>query len=219
MRQIHVAGERMFVLRRPRLADRGVDHDERRASMFVAVLSASNYTYAEASWTQGLSDWIGSHTRSFAFFGGVPATVVLIICPGTETVLGINSCDWLLCLPLVIKWMIWIEGSRLQADDRLYRSSQHILLFDPRREYSSAPTAFLSHRRAQRRSRMAALFAATRRACPCMGPSKSSTISRHSLLSSFQFLCSTRNPVSSPRPTRVGSRRAQGQSRPAVALR
>ena len=37
--------------------------------------------------------------------------------------------------------------------------------------------------------------------------------------SSFQFLCSTRNPVSSPRPTRVRSRRAQGLSRPAVALR
>jgi transposase len=33
-------------------------------------------TYAEATWTQGLSDWIGSHTRTFAFMGGVPATVV-----------------------------------------------------------------------------------------------------------------------------------------------
>ena len=34
------------------------------------------------SWTQGLSDWIGSHTRSFAFFGGVPATVVSDYVPG-----------------------------------------------------------------------------------------------------------------------------------------
>jgi transposase len=40
------------------------------------VLGASSYTYAEATWTQGLSDWIGSHTRTFAFIGGVPAMVV-----------------------------------------------------------------------------------------------------------------------------------------------
>src|SRR5262245_15046456 len=52
---------------------------------------------------------------------------------------------------------------------------------------------------------------------PCMGPSKSSTISRHSPLSSFQFLCLTWKPVSSSRPTRVGRWRAQGLSRPAVA--
>ena len=41
------------------------------AQLFVAALGASSYTYAEATWTQGLSDWIGSHTRTFAFFGGV----------------------------------------------------------------------------------------------------------------------------------------------------
>ena len=46
------------------------------AQLFVAALGASNYTYAEATWTQGLSDWIGSHTRGFAFMGGVPAMVV-----------------------------------------------------------------------------------------------------------------------------------------------
>ena len=48
----------------------------RTAQLFVAVLGASSYTYAEATWTQGLSDWIGAHTRTFAFFGGVPAMVV-----------------------------------------------------------------------------------------------------------------------------------------------
>jgi transposase len=36
------------------------------------VLGASNYTFAEATWTQGLGDWIGSHMRAFEFFGGVP---------------------------------------------------------------------------------------------------------------------------------------------------
>jgi hypothetical protein len=34
------------------------------------VLGASNYTYAEAIWTQQLPDWIGSHARAFQFFGG-----------------------------------------------------------------------------------------------------------------------------------------------------
>jgi hypothetical protein len=42
------------------------------AQLFVAVLGASNYTYADATWTQGLSDWIGAHTRTFAFFETQP---------------------------------------------------------------------------------------------------------------------------------------------------
>ena len=46
------------------------------AQLFVAALGASSYTYAESTWTQGLSDWIGSHTRTFAFIGGAPAMVV-----------------------------------------------------------------------------------------------------------------------------------------------
>jgi transposase len=51
----------------------------REAQIFVAVLGASNYTYAEATWTQGLPDWIGSHRRTFIFLDGVPELVV----PGT----------------------------------------------------------------------------------------------------------------------------------------
>ena len=35
-----------------------------------------HYTFAEATWTQGLGDWIGSHIRAFAFFSGVPEIVV-----------------------------------------------------------------------------------------------------------------------------------------------
>lgn len=37
------------------------------AAIFVAVLGVSNYTYAEASLTQGLADWIGAHMRAFEF--------------------------------------------------------------------------------------------------------------------------------------------------------
>ena len=40
------------------------------------MLGASSYTYAEATWTQGLADWIGAHLRAFEFFGGMPEIVV-----------------------------------------------------------------------------------------------------------------------------------------------
>jgi transposase len=42
----------------------------REAQIFVAVLGASNYTYLEATWSQQLPDWIGSHVRALDFFGG-----------------------------------------------------------------------------------------------------------------------------------------------------
>jgi transposase len=48
----------------------------RQAQLFVAVLGASNYVFAEATWTQSLPDWIGSHCRALAWFGGVPAQTV-----------------------------------------------------------------------------------------------------------------------------------------------
>jgi len=48
----------------------------RQAQVFVAVLGASNYTYAEASWTQNLWDWIQSHVRAFAFFDGTSQLVI-----------------------------------------------------------------------------------------------------------------------------------------------
>ena len=78
MRQNHVAGERMFVdYAGTTLAVIDASTGEARtAQLFVAVLGASNYTYAEATWRQGLSDWIGAHTRAFAFVGGVPGMVV-----------------------------------------------------------------------------------------------------------------------------------------------
>ncbi|MFC0468957.1 IS21 family transposase, partial [Halomonas alkalicola] len=50
--------------------------EERRAQVFVAVLGASSYTYAEATWSQALPDWIASHQRTFQFLGGVPELLV-----------------------------------------------------------------------------------------------------------------------------------------------
>jgi transposase len=78
MRQSHVAGERLFVDYAGTTLE-VIDASTgavRTVQLFVATLGASSYTYAEATWTQGLSDWIGSHTRAFAFIGGAPAMVV-----------------------------------------------------------------------------------------------------------------------------------------------
>ncbi|WP_461335882.1 IS21 family transposase [Bradyrhizobium liaoningense] len=78
MRQDHPAGDKVFVDysgKKIMIVDRetGVVRD---AEIFVAVLGASNYTYAEATWTQTLPDWIEAHVRMFRFFGGVPRLVV-----------------------------------------------------------------------------------------------------------------------------------------------
>ena len=78
MRQDHRAGERLFVDYAGQtvpVVDRFTG-EIREAQVFVAVLGTSNYTYAEATWTQGLPDWIGSHQRCFRYLGGVPEIVV-----------------------------------------------------------------------------------------------------------------------------------------------
>jgi len=78
MRQDHRAGEKLFVDYAGQtvpVIDRSTG-EIRQAQIFVAVLGASNYTYAEATWTQTLPDWIGSHVRAFTFLGGVPELVV-----------------------------------------------------------------------------------------------------------------------------------------------
>ncbi len=77
MRLTHVAGERMFVdYAGPTVSI--VDEftgEIREAQVFVAVLGASSYAFVEASWTQSLPDWIASHVRALAYFGGCPAVV------------------------------------------------------------------------------------------------------------------------------------------------
>lgn len=76
MRQHHVAGERMFVDYAGATIPVIENGTVRQAELFVAALGASNYTFAEATWTQTLPDWIGSHGRALAWFGGVPAQIV-----------------------------------------------------------------------------------------------------------------------------------------------
>lgn len=78
LRQSHAPGERLFVDysgQTVTIIDVATG-EERQAQVFVAVLGASNYTYVEATWTQGLGDWIGAHVRCFEFLGGVPELLV-----------------------------------------------------------------------------------------------------------------------------------------------
>lgn len=78
MRQIHRAGEKMFVdYCGPTMEVVNPDTGElRQAQIFVAVLGASNYTFACASWSQQQADWLNAHVKAFAFFEGVPELVV-----------------------------------------------------------------------------------------------------------------------------------------------
>lgn len=78
MRRVHPAGERAFLDysgKRPRLWDRETGRAF-EVELFVAVLGASNYTYAEATLTQQLPEFVGSTIRSFEHFDGVPEVIV-----------------------------------------------------------------------------------------------------------------------------------------------
>jgi transposase len=91
MRQTHVGGDKLFVDYAgdtvPVIVDR-LTGEVRQAQIFVAVMGASNFTYVEATWTQGLGDWIGAHTRAFAAIGGVPHLLV----PDNAKIAVIRAC-------------------------------------------------------------------------------------------------------------------------------
>jgi transposase len=78
LRQDYEGGEKLFVdyAGQTVVVRDATTGESREAQVFVAVLGASSYTYAEATWSQGLADWIGSHVRTFAFVGGVSELVV-----------------------------------------------------------------------------------------------------------------------------------------------
>jgi len=77
MRQDHRGGEKLFVDYGEGLNIVDTQNSEPiKTQLFVAVWGASNYTYAEATFTQQLPDWIGSHVRAFSYFGCLPKIVV-----------------------------------------------------------------------------------------------------------------------------------------------
>jgi len=78
MRQVHRAGEKMFVDfagQTIEVVDR-LSGEAKNAQIFVAVLGASNYTYSQAVWSQDLPNWIDCHIRAFKFFGGVTRLII-----------------------------------------------------------------------------------------------------------------------------------------------
>lgn len=78
LRQTHVAGEKAFVdYAGPTMSVHDAASGQvLKAQIFVGVLGASNYTYAEAHWSQQLPDWIAANVRMLEYFGGVPAFIV-----------------------------------------------------------------------------------------------------------------------------------------------
>jgi len=91
MRQSHAAGDKLFVDYAgdgvPVVIDRR-SGERRSAQIFVAVLGASSFTYAQATWTQGIADWISGHVGAFEAIGGVPALLV----PDNTKVAVIKAC-------------------------------------------------------------------------------------------------------------------------------
>jgi transposase len=78
MRQVHRAGEKAFIDfagQKPWIVDRRTG-EVVAGELFVGVLGASSYTYAEAVPSQQLPHWIGAHGRMLEFFGGAPAILV-----------------------------------------------------------------------------------------------------------------------------------------------
>src|SRR5262245_48025746 len=78
MRQVHKAGEKLFVDysgKKPEVVDPETG-TVRAVELFVAVLGASNYTYAEATETQRSADFIQRHTHALDYLTGVPAVIV-----------------------------------------------------------------------------------------------------------------------------------------------
>lgn len=78
MRQMHIAGEKTFVdYAGPTVPIYDATSSKiAHAMIFVGVLGASNYTFAEATMTRSLADWTGSHVRMFNYFGGVTQSII-----------------------------------------------------------------------------------------------------------------------------------------------
>lgn len=79
MRQVHAPGDKLFVDYAGHtvpIIDRATGEILFQAQIYTATMGASNYTYAEATRSQDMHDWIGSNIRALEFFGGVPRAIV-----------------------------------------------------------------------------------------------------------------------------------------------
>jgi transposase len=78
MRQVHIAGEKLFVDYSGHTME-VVDcltGEVQTVQIFVAVMGASHYIYVEATFTQKLQDWIASQVRAFNYLGGTTRQIV-----------------------------------------------------------------------------------------------------------------------------------------------
>lgn len=78
LRQDHLPGDKAFMDYAGQtvpVVDR-LTGEVRQAQIFIAVLGCSNYTFAEATWSQKRQDWLASHVRALTYFGGAPAAIV-----------------------------------------------------------------------------------------------------------------------------------------------
>ncbi len=93
MRQSHAGGEKLFVDYAgdpvPVIVDR-LSGETRPAQIFVAVMGASSFTYAQATWTQGLADWLVAHVGALEAIGGCPKLLV----PDNAKVAVIKTCRY-----------------------------------------------------------------------------------------------------------------------------
>ena len=91
MRQTHLGGDKMFVDYAgdtvPVIIDRR-SGETREAHVFVAVMGGSSLSFAHASWTETLPDWIDAHVQSFSYFGGAARLLV----PDNPKVAVIKAC-------------------------------------------------------------------------------------------------------------------------------
>ena len=91
MRQSHGGGEKLFVDYAgdtvPVVVDRRTG-EVRPAHIFVAVMGGSSLSFACATWTEQMAEWIEAHNAAFVFFGGVPQLLV----PDNAKVAVIKAC-------------------------------------------------------------------------------------------------------------------------------
>ncbi|WP_045366611.1 IS21 family transposase [Mycoavidus cysteinexigens] len=87
MRQVHRAGEKLFVDYAGQTIAVSNPHtgEIRQAQLFVAVLGASNYTFAIATGTQTAADWINAHIQALIYIGGCPE---LIVCDNARALIA-----------------------------------------------------------------------------------------------------------------------------------
>jgi transposase len=91
MRQTHLGGDKLFVDYAgdtvPVIVD-GRSGEVRRAHIFVAVMGGSSLSFACATWTETLADWIDAHVQAFDYFGGAARLLV----PDNPKVAVIKAC-------------------------------------------------------------------------------------------------------------------------------